>query len=361
MTSTHTPFGRPKAWLIYVAGWLAYGLVSALGALPYRHAYPVLLYFAGTTAAAFLASFVMLALCRWLAAGRLPWPKAMAVIVMCSYVLGVACSIAGAALETAMGQLGPEASHWRSVALVGFANAFSPAIMLVAWSALYWAAQHWHAARSRERQLLLAESLAREAELKALRYQITPHFLFNTLNGISTLVGEGDARSARRMIALLANFLRSTLEPAGQGDVTLAQELAQVQQYVEIEQIRLGRRLAVSIHCDPDARHALLPHLLLQPLVENAIRHGIAPNPEGGTLSLDIVRRGDVVDIAVRNSLGEFCAAASGAGGVGLANTTARLAARYRDAYRFSASGDDGRCWLATMEIPCQLALEHTA
>ncbi|PMQ06796.1 Sensor histidine kinase YpdA [Dyella sp. AD56] len=358
MTPEHDSFGRPKAWLLHVGGWVAYGLVSALGALPYRRAYPVLLYFAGTTAAAFLASFVMLALCRRLAAGRLPWPRAMTVIVACSYVLGVVCSVSGAALEAAAGHVGPEASHWRAVALVGFANAFSPAIMLVAWSAIYGAAQHWREARLRERELLLAESLAREAELKALRYQITPHFLFNTLNGISTLVGEGDARSARRMIALLANFLRATLEPARQGDVTLAQELAQVQQYVEIEQIRLGRRLVVSIHCDPEARNALVPHLLLQPLVENAVRHGIAPSPEGGTLSLSVCRRDGIVEIAVRNSLSELPAQSPSAGGLGLANTAARLAARYRDAYRFSASGDTRKGWLATMEIPHQTATE---
>ncbi|WP_266158868.1 sensor histidine kinase [Dyella silvatica] len=352
---------RPQAWLIQATGWLAYGLISALGALPYRHAYPVVLYFAGTTLAAFLASFVMLALCRRLAASRKSWPTAIAIIAVCSYALGMLCSLTGALLEAVAGHIGPEASQWRSVALVGFANAFSPAIMLVAWSALYWATQHWHEIRLRERQLLLAESLARDAELKALRYQITPHFLFNTLNGISTLVGEGDAQAARRMIALLANFLRSTMEPTPQGDVTMVQELAQVQQYVEIEQIRLGDRLLVSIHCDLEAKDALIPHLLLQPLVENAIRHGIAPSIDGGTLSVMVKVDGDTLKISVHNSINGARSNPAEASGLGLANTAARLAARYLDDYRFCAAADAQRGWLVAIEIPRQAAMASAA
>ena len=341
-----------RFWRIQIAGWLAYGLISALGALPYRNAYPILLYFIGTTVAAFSASLVMLALCRRLAARRTPWPNTFALIVVCSYGLGIVCSIAGAALEARYGHIGATSQHWRSIALVGFANAFSPTIMLVAWSALYLGASHWREMQQRERELLLAESLARDSELKALRYQITPHFLFNTLNGISTLVGEGEAQSARRMIALLADFLRSTLLPTRQGDVTIAEELAQVQRYIEIEQVRLGHRLVVTMHCDREVQDTCVPHLLLQPLIENAIRHGIAPRAEGGRLSLAIIRDGDWVRISVHNSACELHERSTVSGGLGLTNTAARLAARYRDNYRFSASGDASHGWLVEIEIP---------
>lgn len=346
------PGKRSQFWLIQIGGWLAYGLVSSLGALPYRHAYPVLLYFLGTTATAFLASLAMVALSRRLAMAKVAWPRTFALVIACSYAFGIACSIAGAAIEAIFGHVPAEAAHWRSVAFVGFANAFSPTIMLVAWSALYRGAWHWREVRQRERQLLLAESLAREAELKALRYQITPHFLFNTLNGISTLVGEGETSGARRMIALLGDFLRSTLEPTRQGDVTMAEELAQVQQYIEIEQVRLGHRLVATIQCDADVRDILIPHLLLQPLIENAIRHGIAPLPEGGTLSLAITGNGNAVRIAMHNSAGHPPKSQAEAGGLGLVNTTARLAARYRDSYRFSAAGDPHHGWKTVIEIP---------
>lgn len=358
MTRSLDPGKQARFWLIQLGGWSAYGLVSALGALPYRNAYPVLLYFLGTTAAAFLANLVLLGLSRRLAKDRVSWFRTLAIVVVCAYPLGIACSIFGAALEAAFGHLPADVPHRHSVAFVGFANAFSPTIMLVAWSALDRGARYWREVRQRERQLLLAESHAREAELRALRYQITPHFLFNTLNGISTLVGEGETRSARRVIALLADFLRSTLEPSSSGDVTMAKELAQVQQYVEIEQIRLGQRLSATIQCDSSVLDVPVPHLLLQPLVENAIRHGIARNPGGGTLSLTVNGVGDAVRIVIRNSVGGSSSGEPKAGGLGLANTTARLAARYRDRYRFAASGDPREGWRTLIEIPRHFAAE---
>lgn len=287
---------------------------------------------------------------------HLSWVRSVVTILVCCYGLGLASSMCGVILEVLASPVIKLAVDFRTVAVAGIANAFSPAMMLVAWSALYWAVEHWQEARLRERQLLLAQSLARDAELMALRYQITPHFLFNTLNGISTLVGEGDVLSARRMISLLAGFLRSTLEPAAKGDVPIATELAQVRQYLEIEQIRLGRRLVARIHCDKAARDALVPHLLLQPLVENAVRHGIAPSIRGGELTLNVRRCGNGVSISVHNSLDHPAPVPRKAAGLGLANTRARLAARYRDDYRFLVSGDAARGWCADIHIPHEVA-----
>lgn len=350
MTTSRVEDGRPPFWPIQVAAWVAYGLISTLGALPYRRAYPVVLYFTGTTAAAFLASFVMWLLCRCLMARRWSWSGAVAAMLACSYALGVISSMCGASLELLAGH-SAVAPDWRAVAIAGLANAFSPAIMLVAWGAFYWSARHRQEVRLREQQLIVAKSAARDAELKALRYQITPHFLFNTLNGISTLVGEGDTRSARRMIALLANFLRSTLEPAAQGDVRVADELTQVRQYLEIEQVRLGRRMVASIRCDDASKDALVPHLLLQPLIENAVRHGIAPSMQEGKLSLEVRSHHDSVIISVYNSLHAQQHAIRESAGLGLAMTRARLAARYRD-FRFAASADAPGGWLAVIQIP---------
>lgn len=350
----------PSFWLVQVAGWLAYGLIGALGALQYRDRFPVVLYFLGTTCAAFLASFVMLALCRRLTSGRRSWLGVAILILGVSFGLGTLCSTTGAALE-AMAVHGLTKLPWRSVAMVGFANALSPTIVLVAWSAIYWTVQHWRDGQQRERQLLLVESLAREAELKALRYQITPHFLFNTLNGISTLVGEGRAQAARDMIALLARFLRSTLEPTRQGDVTLAQELTQVQQYIEIEQIRLSQRLVVSIHCDLDIRNALVPHLLLQPLVENAIRHGISPHAQGGALALHATGENGRVHLSIVNTMLAGAEPTVVQNGVGLSNTAARLAARYGEDHAFNVSGNAQDGWRVAIRIPLQLAPEASS
>ncbi len=356
---------RAQFWLLQLAGWLVYGLVSALGALPYRNARPILLYFAGTTAAGFLASLPLRALCRRLMNAGPSWARIILVTIAASYVLGIACSLTGAIVEARFGQLDAHASGWRSVLLVGFSNAISPTIVLLAWGGIYFGAKHWQDMRQREQRLLLTESLARDAELRALRYQITPHFLFNTLNGISTLVGEGQTRSARRMIALLAEFLRSTLEPAERGDVTIAEELRQVRQYLAIEQVRLGDRMRVSLESAPELHDVLLPHLILQPLVENAIRHGIAPRLEGGTLALTVSAHGSHARIVIHNTYDPARAARRRGDavsvGLGLANTAERLAARYGDAHRFSATGDPANGWRVVLDIPREDARERAA
>ena len=220
-------------------------------------------------------------------------------------------------------------------------------------SGIYYGARHWQETRERERRLLLTESLAREAELRALRYQITPHFLFNTLNGISTLVGEGEIKPARRMIALLGDFLRTTLEPGDDGDVTIEEELDQVRRYIAIEQVRLGDRMCVRIACAPAARDVPIPHLLLQPLVENAIRHGIAPEPEGGVLTLSVAVEGPLVRIDVHDTgSGRRQRDDSLPSGVGLANTRERLVARYGAGHRFFAGAEGERGWRVAIEIP---------
>lgn len=347
---------RVRFWLLQLAGWLVYGLISALAALPYRNARPILFYFAGTTVAGFLASLPLRALCRRLANSGLSWARIILATIAACYVLGIACSLTGAMVEARFGQLDTHAASWRSVLLVGFSNAISPTIVLVAWAGIYFGARHWQDMRQREQRLLLTESLARDAELRALRYQITPHFLFNTLNGISTLVGEGQTRPARRMIALLAEFLRSTLEPAERGDVAIAEELRQVRQYLAIEQVRLGDRMQVSIDSAPELCDVPLPHLILQPLVENAIRHGIAPRIEGGSLTLTVSAHGRHARIAIHNTYDPAATGQRGADahsvGLGLANTAERLVARYGDAHRFSVSGDAADGWRVVLDIP---------
>lgn len=160
--SMDEPLVLPQAWLIQCGGWLACALISMLGALPYRHAFPVVVYFAGMTVAAFLASFGMRALCRRLVGRALSWPRLLGVMG-CAYALGVACSTAGAMAEVLAGSGGAATSGWRAVALAGFANAFIPAIMLVAWSALYLAVQRGRDAGVRERPLLPAGAPSGEA------------------------------------------------------------------------------------------------------------------------------------------------------------------------------------------------------
>jgi LytS/YehU family sensor histidine kinase len=142
--------------------------------------------------------------------------------------------------------------------------------------------------------------LAREAELKALRAQIDPHFLFNSLNSISALTGS-DPSLARKMCLLLADFLRDTLRLGATQRISVHEELNVVQRYLAIEQVRLGSRLTVNCTASEQARGSYVPALILQPLVENAVLHGIAHLLDGGTVTVSVERHGGTLLIRVSN------------------------------------------------------------
>ncbi|MGH7677847.1 MAG: sensor histidine kinase, partial [Gemmatimonadaceae bacterium] len=174
----------------------------------------------------------------------------------------------------------------------------------------------------------LREQLA-QARLDALRAQLNPHFLFNTLNAVSALA-DRDPRGVRRMIARLSELLRFTLDESTDQEVPLARELDLVGEYVELMQIRFQGRLVVTQRIDADVREALVPNLILQPLVENAIKHGVSQVTRVGRIELAAFRRGDVTVVTVTDN-----GPGPGAGeeGVGLRNTNARLREMYGPAH----------------------------
>ncbi len=151
--------------------------------------------------------------------------------------------------------------------------------------------------RATEEREQLEARLAR-AQLQSLRLQLHPHFLFNTLNTINALIGT-DRHAAERVISGLSELLRMSLSSASEQEVTLAKELELLAHYIEIQQIRFQDRLTVNFRIDPDARYALVPNLMLQPLVENAIRHGIAPRAAPGHVIVTAARRGDRLELSV--------------------------------------------------------------
>lgn len=213
--------------------------------------------------------------------------------------------------------------------------------------------------RERELRSSQLEAQLAQAQLQMLKMQLHPHFLFNTLHAISTLVHR-DADLADRMIARLGELLRTTLDNAGTQEVPLRQELDFIQPYLEIEQARLGPRFGFRLDAAPEVLDALVPNLLLQPLVENAVRHGIAPTRGPARLEVRAWRRDDRVAIEVRDT---------GAGlpagwerdlqeGVGLRNTRARLIKLYGDRHSFEVGNHaDGGCIIA-VSVPFREADE---
>ena len=204
------------------------------------------------------------------------------------------------------------------------------------------------------RTLELEAQLSR-AELHALKMQLHPHFLFNTLHSISALM-QKDREAARKMITRLGDFLRLTLENSGVQEVTLQQEMEFLKCYLEIEQIRFQDRLETRVDVPPETLDAKVPNLILQPIVENAIRHGIASSSMTGLVEIQAQPRNGKLRIQVRdNGPGLFGHRSSEylfKAGLGLANTEARLKRLYGAAHVFNLANDPGGGLLVTLEIP---------
>jgi signal transduction histidine kinase len=228
------------------------------------------------------------------------------------------------------------------------------------YSLIYWvivgvgrAFDYYHKYRERELRASQLEARLAQAQLQVLKMQLHPHFLFNTLHAISALMHQ-DVEVADRMIARLGELLRSTLEMANTQEVTLKEELEFIKPYLEIEQARLGPRLAVKLAVDPEVLGACVPNLILQPLVENAIRHGIAPCPEAGRIIIRARRIRGMLQLQVQDD---------GPGlkvypqptqrqGVGIANTRARLQQLYGPSHRFDMTNGPVRGLVVTVTIP---------
>ena len=192
------------------------------------------------------------------------------------------------------------------------------------------------------------------ARLEALRMQLNPHFLFNTLHAISTLV-ERDPRGVRRMIARLSELLRYTLNGAGEQEVSVERELHFLHQYLEIMQVRFQGRLEIDMRAEPGVNDALVPTLILQPLVENAVKHGVSNLLEAGRIEVRVGRRGDRLLLEVRdNGPGPeaTAGAAEAGGGVGLRNVRERLRELYGADHDLTLTPAEGGGALASIELP---------
>jgi LytS/YehU family sensor histidine kinase len=209
-----------------------------------------------------------------------------------------------------------------------------------------------HSRNQAVRRAQLETRLA-EAQLQVLRLQLHPHFLFNTLHTISALMHK-DLRAADRMLALLGDLLRDSFEKVGAQEVSLKQELGFLERYLEIERTRFRDRLTIRLDIDPEALDAEVPNLLLQPLVENAIRHGIGKRQDAGCIDIVARRKSERLDVRIRDDGPGLRQDVERAvrGGVGLANTAARLQQLYGDAHTFDLHNRPEGGLEVVLEIP---------
>lgn len=230
-------------------------------------------------------------------------------------------------------------------------------VLLAAWSALYYAINYFVRAEEQADQMMRLEAQATSAQLTMLRYQLNPHFLFNTLNSISTLVLLKQTEQANAMLSRLSSFLRFTLINEAAAKVPLTQEVETLKLYLDIEKMRFEDRLRTCFTIESSVENALVPSLLLQPLVENAIKYAVTPKEEGADISVTAQLVGQRVRITVSDTgpgLQPGQQDQSLSTGVGMANTRERLLQAYGEDQRFEhyVKADGG--FEVLLELPYQ-------
>lgn len=358
----HTAFRWLRVLLGCAAGWALLALVFASQgylASAYRGNpqdwWPTLGYsLAFYSVWALLTPFVLI-LARKVSFGTAPARRFLAVHLAASITTALLQSLIFALLFWPLynndGQLPTRFALWQSMLVVSFHSNLLIYWLLVGATAGF---SYYTKFRDRELRASRLEAQLAQAEMAALRAQLQPHFLFNTLHAISALVRD-DPPAAERMIARLGDLLRMSLETRDTQLITMQTELSFVRAYLDIEKVRFGERLQVEEQIDPAVLGASVPALILQPLVENALKHGIAPLVRGGCITLAARSQGDMLALEVRDN-GAGTALPAMTEGIGLSNTRARLEGLYGNRQRFALGSRTGSGFAVSIELPLSMA-----
>jgi two-component system, LytTR family, sensor kinase len=334
-------------WLLQSIGWSGYFLLRSLSGFANSMGWIFLVHTLLLTATGYSLTLLMASLYR-----RLIKMKPMWTLVL-SLAAVVIASVTFSVIETwsvatfLKPNLKPIGVEYFGAILLDFA-------ILAAWTALYYGINYFLLLEDEIRQREKLEGQASTAQLAMLRYQLNPHFLFNTLNSISTLVLLKHTERANAMLARLSSFLRYTLANEPTAKVTLAQEVETLKLYLEIEKMRFEDRLRPHFRIESETIGARLPSLLLQPLIENAIKYAVTPAENGADIWITAAREGQAVRIEVAdNGNGEGAEiVASPSTGVGLANIRDRLSQAYGGAHRFETKKNERGGFSVIVEIP---------
>jgi signal transduction histidine kinase len=329
------PLAGIQAYLLALPGSLSFGEAAALAA-------PLSLVYAFLCLSSFYA-------CRSTPLTRSRTGSVLGVHTAGALIAASLLTLAGSTLASLLGTF---------PALTTLPERFSRAVppLFVLGVLLYLLAVTLHyillsleSSQAAERRAMEARVLAREAELEALKAQLNPHFLFNALNSVSALTTTAPAR-AREMCVLLSDFLRRSLASGGHTLIPLREEMELARQFLAVEKVRYGRRLEVEEEVEEALLCTVVPPLLLQPLVENAVRHGIATLIEGGTVTIRVEKAGDGVRVVVENPYDPETPAPAGSG-IGLSIVKRRLAAAWGRAAEIEERSD-GKRFTVVLVVP---------
>jgi sensor histidine kinase YesM len=343
-------------WFLQSVGWAGYFVLRTLSGVANSFGFAFILHTALLTATGYSMTMLMAAAFRRLIRMRplVTWALSIVIVLI--------ASASFSAIETwshatfVRPGLRPQGIEFLSAILLDFS-------LLAAWSALYYGINYYLILEKQTDQLLQLEHQASAAQLAMLRYQLNPHFLFNTLNSISTLVLLKQTERANAMLSRLSSFLRYTLVNEPSGQVTVSQEVETLKLYLDIEKMRFEDRLRPHFHIDPAVQRARMPSLLLQPLVENAIKYAVTPQERGADISIDARKVGERVLITVSDTGPGWDSATIATGqpstGVGLPNIRDRLAQAYGADHRFETQTRKEGGFAVTIEIPYQIEAEE--
>jgi len=342
-------------WLIHTAGWFGFALVHYLGSLLHdlRDIFVVIIFL--NAYSGWMLTVPLRYIYRYVWNFN-PFQIALSLIVV-SYVTGVIWQIVKNLNYWEIYKHGFRPEHLIYYTKFSLWSVY----IVISWSVLYFGLKYYQMLQKEKQNVLTANTEAHQAQLKMLRYQLNPHFLFNTLNAISTLILVKDNSVANAMVSKLSDFLRYTLDSDPMKKVTLNSEVQVLKLYLDIEKVRFEERLQVTFNIDEDCSNALVPSMILQPIAENAIKHAISVQESGGTITINATSVDGYLHLTmsddgpgaliVDNNLHRE-------NGVGLVNTRERLSALFDDNYLLIVSNNTPKGVKVSIRIPLQVEVE---
>ncbi len=343
-------------WILQSAGWAGYFFLRTLTGVANNMGWSLILHTALLTGTGYSITLLMAAAYR-----RLLRVKPLVTFAVAILIVAVAAGSFSAIETWSHATILKPGARPEGLQFLG-AIVFTVSL-LIAWSGLYFGINYYLLLEEQSDRMLRLEHQASQSALAMLRYQLNPHFLFNTLNSISTLVLLKQTEQANAMLSRLSSFLRYTLVNEPTGQVTVEQEVETLKLYLDIEKMRFEDRMRPRFHIDPAVVDARLPSLLLQPLVENAIKYAVTPQEEGADIAIDARKIGDRVVLTVTDTGPgtdpAYTVRAEQSTGVGLANIRDRLAQAYGAEHRFETQTNIRGGFSVTIEIPYQVQVSE--